>query len=72
MIALATTAFAWIVFTVVLVGFLVYAALNQRAARKELGSEIELAPNRKPYYTTRSWRASASSSCSSSACCCSS
>ena len=28
----------------------VYAALNQRAARKELGSEIELAPNRKPYY----------------------
>ena len=50
MVALATTAFAWIVFTVVLVGFLIYAALNQRAARKELGSEIELAPNRKPYY----------------------
>ena len=51
MVALATTAFAWIVFTVVLVGFLVYAAMNQRGARKELGSEVELAPNRKPYFS---------------------
>src|SRR5690606_18440662 len=35
---------------VILVGWLVYAFLNFRQARDELGSEIELAPNRKPYY----------------------
>ena len=32
------------------VGFIIYAVVNRRPARKELGSEIELAPNRKPYY----------------------
>ena len=35
---------------VVVVGWLVYAALNAGSARKEVGSEIELAANRKPYY----------------------
>jgi mono/diheme cytochrome c family protein len=31
-------------------GFLWYVAVNIRAGRAEVGSEIELAPNRKPYY----------------------
>jgi mono/diheme cytochrome c family protein len=50
MIALATTAIAWIIVVVLVVGWLIYAVLNARSARKELGSELELAPNRKPYY----------------------
>ena len=35
---------------VVVVGWIVYALLNAGSARKEVGSEIELAANRKPYY----------------------
>src|SRR5690606_41203322 len=33
-----------------LIGLLVYVWINLRAGRPEVGSEIELAPNRKPYY----------------------
>ena len=50
MLALNTTAIAWIIFVVVLVGWITYYFLNSASARKELGSEIEMAPNRKPYY----------------------
>ena len=50
MIALATTTIAWILLIIVLVGWIVYAFLNGRTVRKEVGSEIELAPNRKPYF----------------------
>ena len=50
MIAVATTTVAWIVLAVIVVGWLVYAFLNVRSSRAELGSEIELAANRKPYY----------------------
>jgi mono/diheme cytochrome c family protein len=35
---------------VVLAGWLIYLLLNLRRARPEVGSELELAPNRKPYY----------------------
>jgi mono/diheme cytochrome c family protein len=49
-LALATTTIAWVLLAVVVVGFIVYAFLNGRQARKEVGSEIELAPNRKGYY----------------------
>jgi mono/diheme cytochrome c family protein len=49
MLALATTSIAWLITAVVLVGWIVYAALNMRSARAEIGSEIELAANRKPY-----------------------
>jgi mono/diheme cytochrome c family protein len=35
---------------VTLIGFVWYAAANIRAGRNEVASEIELAPNRKPYY----------------------
>jgi mono/diheme cytochrome c family protein len=48
--AVATTAIAWVIFTIMLIGWVVYTFANRRAARPELGSEIELAPNRKPYY----------------------
>jgi mono/diheme cytochrome c family protein len=50
-IALATTAIAWIIGLILAIGWLVYAMFNARSARRELGSEIELAPNRRPYYS---------------------
>jgi len=50
MIALTTTSIAWLLFAIILGGWLVYAFLNIRQSRDELGSEIEVAPNRKPYY----------------------
>lgn len=50
MIALTTTSIAWLIFAVILGGWVVYAFLNIRQSRDELGSEIELAANRKPYY----------------------
>lgn len=50
MLALTTTSIAWLIFVVILVGWLVYAFFNFRQARDELGSELELAPNRKPYF----------------------
>ena len=34
----------------VIIGFVIYLLVNIRKARPELGSELELAPNRKPYY----------------------
>ena len=51
MIALATTSIAWILFAIIVVGWIVYYFLNNSSSRKEVGSEIELAPNRKPYYS---------------------
>ncbi len=50
MIAMNTTAIAWVIFAVIVVGWLAYFILNLLSARRELGSEIEMAPNRKPYY----------------------
>ena len=50
MIALTTTSIAWLLFAIILIGWLVYLLMNIRSSRDELGSEIELAPNRKPYY----------------------
>jgi hypothetical protein len=50
MIGLATTAIAWIVCIISVVGWVVYYFANRNSARPEIGSEIELAPNRKPYY----------------------
>jgi mono/diheme cytochrome c family protein len=50
MVAVATTAIAWVIFAITLLGWVVYFFANRRAAQAELGSEIELAPNRKPYY----------------------
>ncbi len=50
MIALATTAIGWIILVFSLLGWVIYYFANRKAARPELGSEIELAPNRRPYY----------------------
>lgn len=50
MIALATTTIAWIIALVLTIGWIVYALFNARRANPELGSEIELAPNRRPYH----------------------
>lgn len=50
MLALTTTTLAVLAFAIILVGWIVYALFNIRAGRSEVGSEIELAPNRKPYY----------------------
>jgi len=50
MIGLTTTAIAGLAFVVILIGFVVYALFNVRAGRAEIGSEIELAANRKEYY----------------------
>jgi len=41
----------YVVFAVVVVGFVAWLWANLRASRAEAGSEIELAPNRKPYYS---------------------
>jgi mono/diheme cytochrome c family protein len=41
---------AYVIAAAVLVVWLVYVWSNVRGGRKEAGSEIELAPNRKPYY----------------------
>ena len=50
MLALTTTTLAVLAFAVILVGWIVYALFNIRSGRAEVGSEIELAPNRKKYY----------------------
>jgi mono/diheme cytochrome c family protein len=50
MLALATTSIAALIAVVIVLGWIVYALFNARSARAELGSEIELAPNRRPYY----------------------
>lgn len=50
MLAVSTTAIAWVIAVIVGLGWAVYAFLNLRSARSEVGSEIELAANRKPYF----------------------
>jgi mono/diheme cytochrome c family protein len=50
MISLATTAIGWVILVVSLLGWLAYFFANRNAARPELGSEVELAPNRRTYY----------------------
>ncbi len=50
MIALATTAIGWVILVISLLGWVGYYVANRNAARPELGSEVELAPNRRPYY----------------------
>ena len=50
MIALTTTSIAWLLFAVIVGGWVVYAFLNLRQSRDELGSEQEMAANRKKYY----------------------
>ena len=50
LVASSATTIAWIIVLTFFVGFIVFFFLNLVSARHELGSEQELAPNRKPYY----------------------
>ena len=50
MVGLTTTSIAGLAFVIILLGFAIYALFNVRAGRAEIGSEIELAANRKEYY----------------------
>ncbi len=50
MIASTSTSIAWVILLISLVGWIIYAIFNVRAGRAEVGSEIHLAANRKPYY----------------------
>ncbi len=50
MIASTSTSIAWVILLISLVGWIIYAIFNVRAGRAEVGAEIELAANRKPYY----------------------
>ncbi len=50
MIALTSTSIAWLLFAIILGGWIVYAILNLRQAHDELGSEVEMAANRKKFY----------------------
>jgi mono/diheme cytochrome c family protein len=51
MLAAATTqrAIGWVIFGLAILGFVLYILINIRQGKKEVGAEIELAPNRKPY-----------------------
>ncbi|MEO7556838.1 MAG: c-type cytochrome [Acidimicrobiales bacterium] len=49
--ALSNESIGWTIFIVVTLGLIAYAIVNVvRAGKAEVGSEIEVAPNRKPYY----------------------
>ncbi len=50
MLAASTTAIGWVILLVITLGWFVYYLGNRRSARAEVGSEVELAPNRRPYY----------------------
>ncbi len=50
LVALTTTTIGIIGLVVIIAGWVIYGLFNVAAGRKEVGSEIELAPNRKPYY----------------------
>ena len=46
-----TRTFGRVTFIVILIAAALYIVANLRKGKDEIGSEIELAPNRKPYYT---------------------
>ena len=50
MIAGLTVNIAWLVLAAITVSWVIYGLFNIRGSRREYGSEIELAANRKPYY----------------------
>lgn len=50
MVAISTTSIAWLILAVIVVGWVVFAAVNVTSGRSEAGSEMELAANRKPYH----------------------
>lgn len=45
-----TTTIAWVILLVSVLGWVIYGLGNLRSSKREIGSEIKLAANRKPYY----------------------
>lgn len=45
-----TTSVSWVILIIAVLGWTIYLVGNARRGRAEIGSEIELAANRKPYY----------------------
>jgi mono/diheme cytochrome c family protein len=50
LVALTTTTIGVIGLVIVVAGWIIYGIFNVVAGRKSVGAEMELAPNRKPYY----------------------
>jgi mono/diheme cytochrome c family protein len=50
LVALTTTTIGVIGLVIVVAGWVIYGLFNIAAGRKSVGAEMELAPNRKPYY----------------------
>ena len=52
MLAVATWGFALVLGIVLVIAWVIYGLVNVfgKRARKEVGAELELAPNRRPYY----------------------
>ena len=50
MVADITTNIAWFILISAVLGWLLYGIFNIKRSRAEIGSEIKLAANRKPYY----------------------
>ena len=71
MIALTTTSIAWVLLIVVTAGFIVYAVLNGRSAREELGLKLSSHPTGSSMSTTKFSKADVLKWCSSLASFCS-
>ena len=50
MLASSPVALAYILLAILVIGFIMYARASRNDSKAEIGSEIELAANRKPYY----------------------
>ena len=50
MLADTTTTIAWVILLISVLGWVIYGLGNLRSSKREIGSEIKLAANRKPYY----------------------
>lgn len=50
MFADTTTTIAWVILLISILGWIIYGLGNLRSSKREIGSEIKLAANRKPYY----------------------
>jgi mono/diheme cytochrome c family protein len=50
MIADTTTTIAWVILLISVLGWIIYGLGNLRSSKREIGAEIKLAANRKPYY----------------------
>ncbi|MBJ7422344.1 MAG: hypothetical protein JHC58_05745, partial [Ilumatobacteraceae bacterium] len=45
-----TTTVAWVILLASVLGWVIYGLGNLRSSKREIGAEIKLAANRKPYY----------------------